>query len=372
VAGVVDVQNPFVTDGFRTGKHWLRHRARLSRPEAFRRIQSARMHRRLRGWSDAAEVGDVGVAQSQLMAQVAANPRIDDQLLAAQADELLDDAIGLPYAEFEARARRWEMLADPVGTAEASERLRTTRGATLVARPDGGWTLTARFDDIGGEEFNNVLSHFTSAEAEFDWAEAAQTCDGDSSSPLALRRTEPQRRADALLNIANAAAACPPDGVRPVPTLDYLIDDETFDAAFHEQPVPLERYRDVVCRTNTGRPLDPHEVVKLVYWAEIRRAVLDPRGVIINLGRKRRCFTGAARSAAQLLALGCDWPGCDVPARRCQIDHAQSWAHHGTTDQSNGRCNCGWHNRLKEHGYRVHRDHAGTWHTYHPDGHEIL
>ena len=157
-----------------------------------------------------------------------------------------------------------------------------------------------------------------------------------------------------------------------VPTLDYLIDDETFGAAFNARPVPLERYRDVVCRTNTGRPLDPHEVVKLVYWAEIRRAVLDPRGVIINLGRKRRCFTGAARTAAQLLALGCDWPGCDVPAGRCQIDHAQSWAHHGTTDQHNGRCNCGWHNRLKEHGYRVHRDSGGAWHFHHPDGHEIL
>ena len=215
-----------------------------------------------------------------------------------------------------------------------------------------------------------MLAHFTSAEAEFDWARATQRCN-DDSSVLDVGRSEPQRRADALLNMANAAAAAPPEGVRPVPVLNYLIDHETFDAAFHDQPVPAERYGDVVCRTNTGRPLDPHEVVRLVYWAEIRRAVLDPQNVIINLGRRRRCFTGAARQAAQLLAVGCDWPGCDVPTNRCQIDHAHSWAKHGTTNQTNARCNCGWHNRLKELGYRVHRDAAGVWHTYHPDGHEI-
>ncbi len=62
-AGVADEQNPFLTDGFRNGKNWIRHRAKLSPAEAYRRVQTARMHRRLPSWSQASEMGEVGVAQ---------------------------------------------------------------------------------------------------------------------------------------------------------------------------------------------------------------------------------------------------------------------------------------------------------------------
>ena len=172
--------------------------------------------------------------------------------------------------------------------------------------------------------------------------------------------------------MAAAAAACPPAAVRPVPVLNLLGDIETVQAAFNDVPVAPSRYRDVTCRTNTGRALDPYEVVKLIYWAEVRRAIIDDLGVVIDLGRRRRCFTGAAREAAKLTSLGCDWPGCDVPPSRCQIDHVQSWASHGQTNQDNAGCDCGWHNRLKEQGYKVHRDTDGTWQFFHPDGHQIL
>ena len=174
-----------------------------------------------------------------------------------------------------------------------------------------------------------------------------------------------------MLNIGAAAAACPPAAVRPVPVLNILGDVETVQAAFNDVPIASSRYRDVTCHNNTGRPLDPYEVVELIYWAEVRQVIVD-LGVVIDLGRRRRCFTGAAREAAKLASLGCDWPGCDVPPSRCQIDHVQSWAAHGQTNPDNAGCDCGWHNRLKEQGYRVHRDTDGTWQFFHPDGHQIL
>ncbi len=186
------------------------------------------------------------------MAQIAANPRITDETLLEYADDLLEDAIRLSYPEFEALARRWESLADPIGQAEKSERLHATRRAHLVRKPGGGWALNAHFDDIGGEEFNNVLNHFTAAETEHDLARAVEDSD-DTSSTLKLRRTEAQRRADALLNMAAAAAACPPAAVRPVPVLNLLGDIETVQAAFNDVPIAPSRYRDVTCRTNTGR-----------------------------------------------------------------------------------------------------------------------
>jgi hypothetical protein len=43
-----------------------------------------------------------------------------------------------------------------------------------------------------------VFAHFVQAEWDADWAEAGERC-GDDASMADLRRTEPQRRADAMV-----------------------------------------------------------------------------------------------------------------------------------------------------------------------------
>ena len=106
--------------------------------------------------------------------------------------------------------------------------------------------------------------------------------------------------------------------------------------------------------------------------AQVRRVVYDAKGVVIDLGRRQRLFTGASREAVMLLATVCAWVGCDQKAEWCQADHSISWKAHGCTVPRNGGPLCQRHNLLKEHGYRVCRDEHGHWHTYHPDGHEIL
>jgi hypothetical protein len=111
----VDTSNPFRSDGVFTAKNWLQHRLQLSGPEAHRRVQSARMGRRLGHWANAARSGLVGIAQSQLMARVASNPRLDPDVLWRDSWDLLHDAIELSYPMFEQRIRAWEALADPVG-----------------------------------------------------------------------------------------------------------------------------------------------------------------------------------------------------------------------------------------------------------------
>jgi hypothetical protein len=73
------------------------------------------------------------------------------------------------------------------------------------------------------------------------------------------------------------------------------------------------------------------------------------------------------------LGYRCYHPGCRTKTRRCQIDHRTEWHRGGTTDPDNGAPGCGRHNRLKHHHrYTVHRDHHGHWHTYRPDGTEII
>ena len=106
----------------------------------------------------------------------------------------------------------------------------------------------------------------------------------------------------------------------------------------------------------------------------VRRVVVNVEGTVIDLGRKQRCFTGAARDAVllnQATSGGiprCMWPGCDRAVRHLQIDHVDAWRKGGPTDTHNGQPRCGFHNRLKEAGFIPHREPDGTW-TYHrPNG----
>jgi hypothetical protein len=107
------------------------------------------------------------------------------------------------------------------------------------------------------------------------------------------------------------------------------------------------------------------------FIGRVRRVVRTSDNVVVDLGRRVRCFTGATREAARLQAaiqrLGrCIWPGCRLAT--CQIDHATSWAHGGATNLPNALLMCGHHNRYKTRGYTTRRDTTGRWHLHRPDG----
>jgi hypothetical protein len=112
--------------------------------------------------------------------------------------------------------------------------------------------------------------------------------------------------------------------------------------------------------------------VKASIVGHVRRVVYDGAGVVIDLGRKQRLFTGAAREAVMLLARLCSWIGCDMRAEWCEADHTVGWKGGGNTDSDNGGPLCRCHNVMKEQGYRIWRDPAGDWRTSDPEGNEIL
>jgi hypothetical protein len=126
------------------------------------------------------------------------------------------------------------------------------------------------------------------------------------------------------------------------------------------------------CSSLDGRPVDAREAVAAALVGHVRRVVVGADGVVTDLGRRRRLFTGAAQLAVRLSSIHCYWPGCNVVVTQCQTDHLIPWADHGgSTNPRNGGPACGKHNRLKEHGYTVRRDHTGAWHITRPDGTQI-
>jgi hypothetical protein len=54
------------------------------------------------------------------------------------------------------------------------------------------------------------------------------------------------------------------------------------------------------------------------------------------------------------------------------VHHLVEWALGGQTSAANSGLLCERHHTKVHHGFRVERDTAGRWHTYRPDGTEIL
>jgi hypothetical protein len=373
VACVIDARTPFRSRGYFNAKTFLKQRAQLSGPEAHRRIQTARMRDRLPEWDGAARSGTVGVAQSEAMGRVAANPRIDPEILARDAGMLLDDAVNLPFVEFERNLGMWEALADPVGDDARNERARERREFNLRPRPDGGWNLAGFLPEPGGVEFAEIFAWYVDAEWRLDWAEARHRC-GDTATQADLVRTEAQRRADALLAMARASVSRDPDVARPTTsavTVDVLLDHHTMEAhAAGGTPDP-RRFRNVVSRTRSGRRLHADDAINAALLGHIRRAVYDGSGTIIELGRRSRLFRGSARDAVMLLFTTCVWIGCDRPVAWCDADHSLGWKAHGATVPRNGQPLCTGHQNLKETGFQVYRDDHGHWHIVDPHGNEL-
>ena len=224
-AGVVDRSNPFRKHGFLSAKTVVKHMCKLSGPEAHRRVQTARLHEALPDWADAAADGRVGVAQCELMARIAANPRIAAAVLERDSPALLDDAIGQSFDEFERRVRTWEALADPDGDRDRNQRAHANRDVRLRRRPEGGWTITGNLAELDGCEVNEIFAWFIDAEWRTDWAEARARL-GDAATTNDLARTEAQRRADAFVAMAKAAASRAPGSQAPKTTVNILIDDD--------------------------------------------------------------------------------------------------------------------------------------------------
>ena len=182
----------------------------------------------------------------------------------------------------------------------------------------------------------------------------------------------------ALRAIFEQAASTAPDAQPPVPVVNLLMDHEAYEAWLSrvtgvDPDAAIPSTDDVDVRrseTVDGIQLDPVAVVLASLLGRVRRVVIDRTGVVIQMGRKQRLFTGSAREAALLQGSRCSWPGCGRP--RTQIDHTLEWSHDGLTDPLNAGPTCARHNLIKNNGFTVWRDDRGRWHTQRPDGAEIV
>jgi hypothetical protein len=380
LVGALDRTRAYLADGHASVRGLLRADLAWSDAEVANVARTARLVADAPAAGCALWSGAVGVAQVRVLARVRANPRCGGQL-ADHATELLGLAEKLPFEDFALCVRRWEQLADADGAHRSAEARHDARTASFVEF-DGVGHLRATGAALDTAEMMEIWQHYCDTEFTADW-EATRAQWGDTASAVLLPRTDAQRRWDALRQIFLDAASTAADAQRPEPTLNILMDAVTFERTLARMrlaseptsgplptldDLPLQQWR---CETTNGVRVDPIAALTVALHGHVRRVVYDSAGNVIDLGRRRRLFTGSAREAVRLQSPRCIWPGCSIPAGRCESDHLNDWQHRGPTRPDNGAPLCPRHNRYKNHGYRVWRDATGHWHTYRPDGTEI-
>jgi hypothetical protein len=378
----------FAVDGHRSMKQWIMAHTNTSAAEAGRlRRLAATLGAvpgvpTVAGVVDALAAGHIGVAQADELARLAANRRITEAF-ASLAPQLVQHAEHLGYADFKLVCQRFEMLADLDGATQrddASFEARTASvlnvdGSLRVRASGGTGMVTARV--LG------IFDWFAAAEFAADVAAAAAEFGPDAPASK-LPRTDAQRRHDALIAIFDAAAAAPADAVAPEPVVNVVVGYQTLCDLLDRTATGTgtSRFRQIRpedllverLESSTGVPLTPDVVVAACIAGSLRILVVDPNGVVVSAGRKRRLFTGAARDVALLLRHGCGHLGCTVPAGRCHVDHLDEWsAHGGHTDQSNAGPRCASHNTFKSKRHlRSTRDPSGYLIDYRSDGTAVL
>lgn len=362
-----------LVDAHRSAKVMHRHHAQLSGGEAAARDRVARMGRDLPDVAAAYRAGRVGTDHVRRMARVWSNPRVRDQLGVCEA-EFLVAAQGLEFPDFDLFCQEWEQRVDVDGAAPKAERDWNRRDIRVVREFDGTWDLRGGFTSLDGAETAEIIDRIVDALRLAD-IEEAKAAHGDQWR-LHLPRTPGQLRYDAwMVLIRRGAEAAPETGSASVVT-NIVIDQATFEETLARlvgaappeiDPTDLTRS----CHTVDGVWVNPAEVVARALTDHVRRVVFDSAGTVVELGRRRRLFTGAAREASLFQALRCYWKGCWVAASKCQVDHVTAWRDDGRSDPGNGAPACGHHNRAKEQGFHAWRDASGEWRLRRPDGTEV-
>jgi hypothetical protein len=336
-------------DGHASAKVMVRHHANLSDAEAARRARCAKAVRSLPAVRDAFADGRIGGCQVERIARAHANPRVRDAVEANDAS-FAAEAEANEYVGFDRMVDEWVRLVDEDGARDREQSAHNQRDAR--------------------------------AETLADW-EKARAQHGDAATATDLPRTEAQRRFDALDEIFRQATLDRASHGGSEVVTNVVIDQHTFEHTLARlagiDPTPLA---DALapfpttgrrCSTLDGHPVEATSAVARALIGHVRRVVVGSDSVVIDLGRRRRLFTGAAALAVKLSGTTCYWPGCHVPVTDCQGDHLTPWGGRngeggGSTDPRNGGPACGRHNRLRNHGYRTWRDPDGTWHITRPDG----
>jgi hypothetical protein len=339
-------------DGLRSVQSWLIGHTLLAPGEAKRLIAAGRVTAHLPAVAAGFAEGTITAAKVAAMAPItaanslaaAAEQGVD--LAAIDADLAQLAAVGL-HDQVTAFVTRYANALDPDGPEPdptEGRRLSITRHA------DGSRSLRGELDAVGGEKVAAALESIVQA-----------------ARPQGDMRSRAQQLADALVQLCdNQLAAGTLPFLRTVkPHVIVTIDAEDL--------VDTGTTGPGAARTGFGAQISAARARWLACDGTISRMVMSPDGLPLDVGREKRVVPAHIRRAVERRDGHCVFAGCYAPTHWCEVHHLREWlADQGETSLENSGLVCERHHTKVHHGFRIERDPQGRWHTYRPEGTEIL
>ena len=236
----------------------------------------------------------------------------------ADTGSLLDSVKGAKPNAARKAAERWKDLnsASPETEAEREDRRYQRRSVRTAPPIDGMATTTVTMPVLQTRQFINALN-----------AIAGKPYDGDT-------RTTEQRLADGLMMLCDAYAKGEVKGGRERPTILLVFDVDAYTGD-----------SDTPARTANGDRIPASVARHLAENAHLQR-VVQAGSRILDLGVTARLASEDQYRALVARDEGCCWPGCEIPAAWCEVDHLVPYPA-GPTNMNNLVLWCSHHHHEK-------------------------
>ncbi|MFP5321934.1 MAG: DUF222 domain-containing protein [Acidimicrobiia bacterium] len=316
--------------GYATATQFCRHRLGFTGQRAAATLKLSRELAFVPSSADRWAAGDLDAAR----VRVVASARTERTRHAFDDSEawLAEQAAILDLGGLRVVVKRWRLRADPDD--DGPQRRDEARDAHVSKTFQDAVAVDAILPVVGGDVFKRVFDDLVEELFRADWAEAKARL-GREPSALELRRTPAQRRADALVLMAERAHAADPSQAARLRPLVVVV-------------TGLEALAHGLAELWDRTPLSPAQLAAILAEdPDLERYVYGPGEVPVAYDERHRLFTGKLRAAIQVRDRHCTALGCDRPSRHCDVDHIQPVDAGGTTRPDNGRVACGQDNRAR-------------------------
>lgn len=274
---------------------------------------------------------------------------------AAVVAQILPDAEFLTTGRLRYRLRRLVLTVDPESVHKRHRAALRNRHVSCVQHKDGTATITGRH--LPADKAVAAMDHLTRMAAATHHA-------GDPGRPRPAddpdRRGMGQIRADVMLDLLDGADPTVPaaeggaGAVNPAPrkgVVEVTVELATL-LCLADRPGELAGFGPVVAE------MARHAAEKTANVAAWRFTITDD-GRLVHEGRLR--YRPSAKQVAYVRARDrrCQAPGCERPARQCDIDHIVAWDEHGPTIEDNLCTVCKRHHTAKHNGFQLLRTDFG-------------
>ncbi|MDP5184919.1 DUF222 domain-containing protein [Blastococcus sp. BMG 814] len=350
-----DRREAYRRDGAVSMQAWLRGSCRMAPEQTTATVSTGRRLEQLPETAAAFAAGAISAAHARVITKAMTPGRIakaaEMGIDLGETDGILADLARATAPHETARGvKEWVAGVDPDGTLDDAADVR--RRFSMASGLDGRVHLRGELDAAGGEYLHSALGALMN---------------GDR--PAGDTRSHAERQADALVALARGAldGGSLPDVRGERPHVRVTIDWFALCAA---------RGAPGVAGGSLGwaGPINPETARRLACDASVARVITGPDGLPLDVGRAQRTSSTAIRRAIEVRDAHCVFAGCDAPPEWCDVHHVVHWAHGGPTSCDNGALLCERHHTsCHEGGFTIRRDPGtGRWHTYRPDGTEIL